>query len=917
MSFLRLPDFPAKKGTLHGQAISRLAIVLVISMIGILLIGLNNYSIFYQREASQKQALIEAYYRNQLPRLESEWQTAAEQIKARIEFARILEEVTDLRWAKLNALLNAQWEFIEFSNLLILDRQGKVLFRYGTVAHALDNIAALSSGWLYAADHGEFYQVFQRPLWLGQGGQGSLLLLKSLNNAVLKKLEIPETRLHLKFDGALLASSSAVPKDATPFDRSIFSSFKPRYVETALPWPGDNKLQLVIQRDLHVSYSLPEFLMRPAMTMVFVAILLWLGLGRWLRSTVLRVESVEAAARRFTDSGRLTLAEAELEPAQSRKDEIGDLALSLQSLMQTVDMREREQKAYLDTLALLEEAVLELDCDGRIQRASPGWYTLAHCDDAVGRRLEEFIHVDDLVALHTQCDALYSSAESHVRLRLRLGEVDGLAHESWLECRFVSHWDEAGKVAGLRGVLRDVTQTYLHEKQISHMALHDALTELPNRVLLEDRFRVSLRLASRTRHKVGVCFIDLDHFKNINDTLGHKAGDKLLQAFSEALKAQLRIGDTLARWGGDEFVLLLPDMQSEYSIRETIKKVWEVMQSPLLVEGAELSVTFSMGAAIYPDDGEEVETLFAEADRAMFYAKSQGRNQVCFFRDMASKGIGKTDLYIQNQLANAVKSHRIQAWFQPIITASSGACSGVEVLARWHDDELGWIGPATFIPIAENIGLIRELGQQVWLASLTAAESWQRQGLDLSIAVNVSKRQLFTPCFTQQLLEEVSSHHLSPGSIILEVTESVALLDVEHAAERLQELQEAGFRIAIDDFGTGYSSLSQLHEMHVDELKIDISFVRRLNDPRGLSMTQAIINLARALDLKTVAEGVEDEAAAAKLRELGVDYLQGDHFAKPMPRADFERWLTLHNKEQHLDAQIDLLRCPGTAVLLR
>lgn len=320
------------------------------------------------------------------------------------------------------------------------------------------------------------------------------------------------------------------------------------------------------------------------------------------------------------------------------------------------------------------------------------------------------------------------------------------------------------------------------------------------------------------------------------------------------------------------------------------------MQSPLQVDGADLSVTFSMGVAIYPDDGEEVETLFSEADRAMFYAKSQGRNQVCFFRDMTSQGIGKKELYIQNRLANAVKSQRIQAWFQPIISASTGACSGVEVLARWHDDELGWIGPATFIPIAESIGLIRELGQQVWLASLTAAESWQRQGLALSIAVNVSKRQLFKPYFTEQLLEEVSKHHLSPGSIILEVTESVALMDVEHAAERLQELKEAGFRIAIDDFGTGYSSLSQLHEMHVDELKIDISFVRRLNDPRGLSMTQAIINLARALNLKTVAEGVEDEEAAARLRELGVDYLQGYHFAKPMPREDFERWLAQHNK---------------------
>ena len=894
MIFRLRHSFFAKKGTLHGQAISRLAIVLIIAMIGILLIGLSSYSIFYQREASQKQALTEGYYFNQLPRLESEWQTSAEQIKARIEFSRILEEVTDLRWAKLNALLNAQWEFVEFSNILILDGQGKILFRYGTEAHALDNAAALSSGWIYATDHGEFYQVFQRPLWLGQGGQGSLLLLKPLNNAVLKKLEIPETHLHLKFDGALLASSSVLPKDATLSDRSVFSSLKPRYVETALPWPGSNNLQLVIQRDIHTSYPLPEFLMRPVMAVAFVALLLWLGLGRWLRSTILRVESVEAATKRFTESGKLRLAEAELEPAQQRKDEIGDLALSLQHLMQTVDTREREQKAYLDTMALLEEAVLELDCDRRIQRASPGWFTLAHCDDAVGRRLDEFIHVDDLDALHAQCFELYSGTKSHVGLRLRLGEIDGLTHDSWLECRFVSYWDESGKVAGLRGVLRDVTQTYLQEKQISHMALHDALTELPNRVLLEDRFKVALRLASRTVHKVGVCFIDLDHFKNVNDTLGHKVGDRLLQAFAEALNAQLRVGDTLARWGGDEFVLLLPDMQSEESIRETIQKVREVMQAPLQVDGVELTVTFSMGAAIYPDDAENSEVLFSQADRAMFYAKAQGRNQTAFFGDIAHKGDGRKDLYIQNHLAVAIQEKTIETWFQPMIGADSRRCVAVEVLARWHDPAMGWIDPDTFIPMAESLGLIQQLGSQVWQAALEAVSAWRSQGHDLLLSVNISKRQLFHDGFTHRLLDDLERYGMSPDSIILEVTESLALLDVENAVERLPELKRAGFRLAIDDFGTGYSSLSQLHEMPVDELKIDISFVRRLDDPRGLSMVQAIISLAQTLGLRTIAEGVEDEASANKLRALGVDTLQGYHFAMPMPKDECEAWLAAH-----------------------
>jgi diguanylate cyclase (GGDEF)-like protein len=422
------------------------------------------------------------------------------------------------------------------------------------------------------------------------------------------------------------------------------------------------------------------------------------------------------------------------------------------------------------------------------------------------------------------------------------------------------------------------------------MALHDALTGLPNRVLLEDRIKISLRQASRTHQQVAICFIDMDHFKNVNDSLGHSAGDKLLLAFAERLGKQLRVGDTVARWGGDEFVVLLPDMDSEQDIRDVTQKMNDSMRAPLLVEGAELVATFSMGVAIYPDDGAETESLFSEADRAMFFAKAQGRNQVCFFRDMTSKGIGKKELYIQNRLASAIAANQIQAWFQPVIAADSGRCAGVEVLARWHDEEHGWISPATFIPMAENLGLINEVGQQILTSSLGAARRWRDAGFELHLAINVSRRQLFTTRFTERLLDEVKKYQIAPATLILEITESVAHLDAGHAFDRLQELKAAGFQLAIDDFGTGYSSLSQLHEMHVDELKVDISFVRRLQEKSGLSMTQAIINLARALNLKTVAEGVETQEAAVLLKQLGVDYFQGYYFAKPMPLVEFEAW---------------------------
>lgn len=853
----------------------------------------NLYLTQRESEIKQKRAIIQQLYEKELPRLEEHWQEDAEQIKARIEFSRILEERDEARWPKFNAFFNAQSEFTHFSNVLIVRNQDQVLFRYGHEAHKIQsNPALFASAWHYAEETHELYRVYRLPVWLGAEGQGTLVLLKTVNNSTLQIFAAPETHLHLYFHDQVLASSNGdKPTPIHPGMKETPTPDRTPLIQVDLPWPGSGvRPTLIVQGELHATYPLKEFLLRPLAVILITTTLFWLGLGRWLKRTARRVESLETATHNYAQFGKASHAREQLLAAEGQPDEISNLAGAMNTLMQVIESRNLEQKAYLETLSMLEEAVLELSCEGVILHASPGWNKLAHCEEAPGKELHDFIHPDDRALLQGQLHALSSGEKNYAALRLRLNVADTNS-APWLECRFVCFHDEAGKVAGVRGVLRDITQTYLHEKQITHMALHDALTELPNRVLLEDRIKISLRQASRTRQKVGICFIDLDHFKNINDSLGHKSGDKLLLAFADRLRLQLREGDTVARWGGDEFVLLLPDMDSEQDIRDVALKVSEEVQTPMQIEETEMVVTFSMGVALYPDDAEDTETLFSQADRAMFFAKAQGRNQTCFFRDMTTKGIGKKELYIQNRLATAINAQQIQAWFQPVIAADSGRCIGVEVLARWLDDEHGWIGPATFIPMAESLGLINELGHQILLASLAAARRWQAAGLNLTLAVNVSKRQLFTPYFTERLLEEANAHNIPPTRIILEITESVAMLDVEHAADRLQALKQAGFHIAIDDFGTGYSSLSQLHEMRVDELKIDISFVRRLQEPNGLSMVQAIINLARALNLATVAEGVECQEAAAKLGELGVNFLQGYHFAKPMPIEEFEQWL--------------------------
>jgi diguanylate cyclase (GGDEF)-like protein len=885
------------RGTLQGQAFSRLLLVVMLAATAITLVATNNYYSLQKFEVSQKRVAIRQFYEQELPRIEERWQGDAEQMKSRIEFSRILEGADQVRWPKFNAFLNAQSESDHFSNLIITRGNDRVVFRYGHEAHNIQgNPALFVAGWHYAEKAHELYRVYRLPIWLGEEGQGTLLLLKAVNNAEMKELAAPETRLHLFLHNQVLASSNGDnAKLIKPGIMDTQTAAGLAMIQTDLPWPGAGMQPLlIVQRELYFAYPLKDYLLRPLVAVLIITSLIWFGLGRWLTGTVRRVVHLESATNAYAELGAVSLASEQFQAAAGQPDEISDLAGAMEKLMHEIESRNLEQKAYLETLSMLEEAVLELSCDGVIQRASPGWKKLSERDNSIGRHLKEFIHMDDREVLQTQCRTLFNGEKKYALMRLRL-DVKGSLSAPWLECRFVSFYDENGKVAGMRGVLRDITQNYLHEKQITHMALHDALTGLPNRVLLEDRFKISVRQASRTQRKVAVCFIDLDHFKNINDTLGHKAGDKLLLVFSGRLSSQLREGDTVARWGGDEFVVLLPDMDSEQNIRDVVLKISEEMLAPLQLDDTELAVTFSMGVALYPNDGEDIETLFSEADRAMFFAKAQGRNQTCFFCDMTTKGIGKKELYIQNRLAAAISAQQIEAWFQPLISGKSGLCTGVEVLARWHDPEHGWISPATFIPMAENLGLIHELGQQIMLASLAAGQRWQQAGLNLTMAINVSKRQLFTPYFTERLNDEVAKYNISPARIILEITESVAMLDVAHAADRLQEIKQSGYKIALDDFGTGYSSLSQLHEMHVDELKIDISFVRRLNEPNGLSMTQAIINLARALNMETVAEGVETEEVANKLRVMGVDYLQGFYFAQPMPVDEFEQWLNRHN----------------------
>lgn len=551
----------------------------------------------------------------------------------------------------------------------------------------------------------------------------------------------------------------------------------------------------------------------------------------------------------------------------------------------------RQRESYLETLRQLDEAVVELDLKGCLRSASEAWerltgHTVSAC---IGQPIILWVAVEDRDACRSMIEQALRGTSGRVSIQFRLHHP--AASSPWIEAQLDRIVDAEGRAEGLRGILRDITNRREQEARILEMAWHDPLTGLPNRNFLQERLQQILQGES-TGSKMAIGFLDVDWFKTINDELGHKTGDRVLCEAARRLQSILRSGDTLSRWGGDEFVVILPEVMDVGAIREFEEKMHDVMYAPITeVDIENLHITLSGGFSFYPDDARDPDMLMKCADWALFYAKSQGRNNVRIYREVCDQGLQPPGFRLRNQLQEAIEKGQIQVYFQPVVDSQSGRPIGAEALARWHDPEAGWIRPDVFIPLAEEMGLIRDLGAQVMTEAIVQCKRWRAAGWQTRLLLNVSKHQLYDPRFITRLLETADRHGVASGELVLEVTETIAALDVAHASDRLNQLHEAGFRLAIDDFGTGYSSLSQLHIMPVDELKIDISFVQRIHTRSGRQLVQTICAMAKALDINIVAEGVEDDAAAQALREMGVESMQGFLFSKPLPPEEFLSYL--------------------------
>ena len=456
-------------------------------------------------------------------------------------------------------------------------------------------------------------------------------------------------------------------------------------------------------------------------------------------------------------------------------------------------------------------------------------------------------------------------------------------------------WNEDGTLHGFLEVIRNITedlsmeaQLQEHQERLYHLVHHDTLTSLPNRLLLQDRLQRMMFKAKRTETSVAMIFLDLDRFKNINETLGHEVGDKLLVGVGNTLEGCIRKSDTVARIGGDEFAVILDDLQDVKFIAVVARKILQALSKPIFVDDYELYATCSIGISVFPADGDNVEDLMRCADTALYRAKEAGKNNYQFYtRDMNIRAF--EFLLLEAGLRKALSNNELEAYYQPQMDLENNRLIGMEALLRWNHPEKGMILPGDFIPLAEETGLIEPIGEWVLREACTQNKAWQEKGYPpVCISVNISARQFYRKDIVELVASVLKETGLEPQCLELELTESIIMHDVEATIKTLKDLKKMGVKLAIDDFGTGYSSLAYLKLFPIDYLKIDRSFVSNIaSDANDAAIAKSVIVLAHSMNLKVMAEGVENLEQLDILREQDCDFIQGYFFSKPLSAKEF------------------------------
>ena len=510
-------------------------------------------------------------------------------------------------------------------------------------------------------------------------------------------------------------------------------------------------------------------------------------------------------------------------------------------------------------------------------------------EDVIGKHAMDLFphireqHVDELLSRAMEGQTVASPDINYF--------VPGSNRRGWVSAVYRPHYDASGNIVGAIGLIRDITQRKTAEQQIEYQAYHDALTGLANRRLFQEHLTLALALAQRRRKMVAVLFLDLDHFKVVNDSLGHSVGDELLKQISSRLKAAVREGDTVARVGGDEFTIVLQDLQRKDDAAVVAEKVLRKVAEPAQVGGHRLYVTTSIGITTFPEDGEDAETLLKNADNAMYRAKAEGRNTYHISTEELSRWV-QDRMTLESGLHQAMERNEFELFYQPQIDIRTMKISGMEALLRWRHPERGIITPSEFISVAEDRGYIVVIGDWVLRTACQQAVKLRESGHEnVRVSVNLSARQFREVSLASRVEAVIRETNLDPRLLELEITESVAVENVELTLGVLTQLRSLGISIAIDDFGTGHSALSYLKRFPIDTLKIDRSFVEDLPAAADAAIVRAVVQLAQGLGLRVVAEGVETKEQLEFLRDIGCAEVQGFYFGNPIPAAEVaELW---------------------------
>jgi diguanylate cyclase (GGDEF)-like protein/PAS domain S-box-containing protein len=549
------------------------------------------------------------------------------------------------------------------------------------------------------------------------------------------------------------------------------------------------------------------------------------------------------------------------------------------------------------TLNSIGDAVMATDTLGNVTYLNAeaegltGWTR----SEAFARPLSEVFDVTDgLTGQHAQ-DPSRLAIEHNKKIRLKGNYIlvgrDG--NETAIEHSAAPIQDRQGNILGAVIVFRDVIVSRERRLQMLHLAEHDALTDLPNRLLLNDRLARSIALARRYGRRLAVLFLDCDRFKHINDSLGHAIGDQVLRSVAKRLTTCVRESDTVSRHGGDEFLILLSELDQPEDAEAIAEKIVSSIAEPHHIAGHELQLTASVGIALYPEDGQDTQSLIMRADTAMYYAKNTGRNRVGFYKsDMEAPAIKRSS--IESELRSALDKGELELFYQPTIDLETGVIAGAEALMRWHHPERGLMAPDQFIPAAEASGLIVPMGRWALREACRQAKAWQDAGLPaIPIAVNVSALQFRTAGFLDDIKRFLAESALSSQYLELELTESALMVDSASTTSLLEVLKQQGILLKVDDFGTGPSSLSYLQRCPVDVLKIDQSFIADIDPkPESAPLIRAVIAMGKSLGCRIVAEGVETTQQFKHLRAENCDEGQGFHFSPPVDAATFGRLLS-------------------------